>query len=443
MPSITPSVIIETHGCKLNTADSQRIARDLITAGFTIAGEAETPDVYLLNSCTVTHVADRKARQAISAARRKFPDALIVAAGCYPERDTETVAALAGVDLVITNRQKPEIVARLSERLAIKPALNTARKSGLNPNGDVFDPMLSLLGRTRASIKIQEGCDQVCAYCIVPTVRGRERSVPVAEIVDQANQASERGCKEIVLTGTQLGSYGFDMEGTSLPDMLRTLLRETGVQRVRVSSLQPQEITDELLELWSDSASVRLCPHFHIALQSGSDAVLERMRRRYTADGFLSAVRRVRDAVPGVAITTDVIAGFPGETDEDFENTVAVLEAAAFADLHVFPYSARPGTSAAHFGEQVPDQVRAERAAAIRELGARDFRHFREALAGQTHTVLWERDDPADGLTANYVRVRLDPHFRSRRGTGRARANAIEDVILGEFNDGLMMATPA
>ncbi|MCH7734876.1 MAG: radical SAM protein, partial [Chloroflexi bacterium] len=198
-----PSVIIETHGCKLNTADSQRIARDLINAGFTIAGEPDTPDVYLLNSCTVTHVADRKARRAISAARRRFPDALVVASGCYPERDTETVAALAGVDLVITNRQKGEIVERLSERLGVQPTRN--------PDQDVFDPMLPLLGRTRASIKIQEGCDQVCAYCIVPTVRGRERSVPVAEIVAQANEASERGCKEIVLTGTQLGSYGFDL----------------------------------------------------------------------------------------------------------------------------------------------------------------------------------------------------------------------------------------
>jgi threonylcarbamoyladenosine tRNA methylthiotransferase MtaB len=379
----------------------------------------------------VTHVADRKARQAISAARRKYPDALVVAAGCYPARDTEAVAALAGVDLVITNREKAEIVARLSERLGVKPARNSDQ--------DVFDPMLSLLGRTRASIKIQEGCDQVCAYCIVPAVRGRERSVPAAEIVDQANQASERGCREIVLTGTQLGSYGFDMEGTNLPGMLRTLLQETDVPRIRVSSLQPQEITDDLLGLWNDSAGDRLCPHFHMPLQSGSDAILKRMRRRYSADGFLGAVRRVRDAVPGVAITTDVIAGFPGESDDDFENTVAVLEAAAFADLHVFPYSTRPGTSAAHFDEQVPDRVRAERAAAIRELGARDFRQFREALTGQAHTVLWERDDPAEGLTANYVRVRLDAQMQA----GRARANAIEDVILGDLDGDSVIATPA
>ncbi len=340
------------------------------------------------------------------------------------------MAAVAGVDLVFTNRQKGEIVARLSERLGVEPARN--------PDQDVFDPMLPLLGRTRASIKIQEGCDQVCAYCIVPTVRGRERSVPVAEIVAQANDASERGCKEIVLTGTQLGSYGFDMEATSLSGMLRTLLRETDVPRIRVSSLQPQEITDELLGLWSDSAD-RLCPHFHIALQSGSDAVLKRMRRRYTADDFLSAVERVRNAVPGVAITTDVIAGFPGESDRDFEDTVAVLGAAAFADLHVFPYSVRPGTSAAHFDEQVPDQVRAERAAAIRELGAREFRQFRAGLVGQAHSVLWERDEPAGGLTANYVRVRLDRQLR----TGRARANEIEDVVLGEFEGGLINATPA
>jgi threonylcarbamoyladenosine tRNA methylthiotransferase MtaB len=229
------------------------------------------------------------------------------------------------------------------------------------------------------------------------------------------------------------------MEGANLPTMLRTLLQETDVPRIRVSSLQPQEITVELLELWDVSAGGRLCPHFHIPLQSGSDAILERMRRRYSGDDFLRAVTLARDSVPGAAITTDVIAGFPGETERDFENTIAVVESAALADLHVFPYSARPGTSAAHFDEHVPDQVRAERAAVLRDKGADGFRQFREALAGQTHAVLWERDDPATGLTASYVRVRLDPQLRA----GRARANTIEDVVISQLDGDTVLATPA
>ena len=209
------------------------------------------------------------------------------------------------------------------------------------------------VGRSRAAVKIQEGCDQVCAYCIVPRVRGRERSVPPDEIVSKVRALSQGGCPEVVLTGTQLGSYGFDIPGANLRELLIMILASTDIRRLRVSSVQPQELDDGLLDVWRVHGTARLAPHFHMPLQSGSDAVLGRMRRRYTAADYERAVSRVRKTVPGASVTTDVICGFPGETEEDHLNTLAVMRRVQFTDAHVFPYSSRPGTSAAHFDDHV------------------------------------------------------------------------------------------
>ncbi len=426
-----PSVAIETHGCKLNTADSQQLARELVAAGYALASNGTQPDVYVLNSCTVTHVADRKARQAITAARRRHPEALVVAAGCYAQRDPETLAALAGVDLVVTNRQRPRFVEILTGRLGA--SLTPCADGAVRPGGPL------LLGRTRASVKIQEGCNQVCAYCIVPTVRGRERSVPVEALVQRVNELVDGGCREVVLTGTQLGSYGFDLESTSLAGMIQNVLDETGIERLRVSSLQPQELTRELLEVWGRGGMRRLCPHFHIPLQAGSNRILKQMRRRYTAVEFLQAVDAVRAAVPGASVTIDVIAGFPGETESDFKQTLEFVEKAAPASAHVFPYSVRPGTSAAHFDGHLPPEVRAARAARLREVAGQSAERFKKTLVGAVRPVLWERDDPPAGLTDNYVTVLLD----TDADDGRDRFNSIEDIELtGVSGDG-MLGRPA
>ncbi|MBI4305563.1 MAG: tRNA (N(6)-L-threonylcarbamoyladenosine(37)-C(2))-methylthiotransferase MtaB [Chloroflexi bacterium] len=411
-------VRIETHGCKLNMADSQRLAREFIAAGFRVT-EDDAPDVYVLNSCTVTHVADRKARHALAAARRANPSALIVASGCYAERAPVTVEALMSVDLVVTNREKAGLVERVVRRLGLDA---TPCSDGAARNGS------SLLGRTRAFIKIQEGCNQVCAYCIVPRVRGRERSISPVELVRQVKRASDEGLQEVVLTGTQLGSYGFDLEGVDLAGMIRQILAETEIPRIRVSSLQPLEMTDQLVRLWSAEGEGRLCPHFHMPLQSGSDAVLSRMRRRYTSRQYLDAVDRARQAAPEASITSDVIAGFPGETAEDFEATADVMRVAAFAGAHVFPYSARPGTSAAHFEGQLAPEVKAERASRLRELAETSAAAFRRSQLGATRQVLWETDVPEpSGLTDNYLRVVLarpslleDRRVMARNTHGRA-----------------------
>ena len=425
-----PTVAIITHGCKLNQADSSVLAADFVKAGYRLVDQHEAADVYVVNTCTVTHVADRKARQALRSARRRNPDAKVVAAGCYAQRAGDSLRAMAEVDLVAGNTAKPNLVS-LVEDLRPASGAHLSEATALGPVDAVMQP-----SRNRAMVKIQEGCNQVCAYCIVPRVRGRERSVPPDMLVRQVAEQVEAGAKEVVLTGTQLGSYGFELDGADLASMIERVLDETDVPRLRVSSLQPQEIDARLLELWSDP---RLCPHFHLALQSGSDAVLSRMRRRYSASEYLDAARRIRDAVPDASLTTDVIAGFPGETGPDFEQTYALCERVGFAAMHVFPFSVRPGTSAAHYGDQVAEDVKRARTDALLALSQRLASDFRRGLVGSVRPVLWEsRDDSSGrwtGLTDTYVRVSC----RSERPL----ANEITKARLGDLEeDGVVDVVP-
>ena len=425
-----PAVAIETHGCKLNQADSVVMAGRFIDAGYRVAAPGEPVDVYVLNSCTVTHVADRKARGALRSARRRSPGATVVATGCYAERSPDVLEALEEVDLVLGNAAKDSIVEAVGSWRGEAPV-----PCAVGEAVDAFSPRTM---RSRAAVKIQEGCDQVCAYCIVPKVRGRERSVPPGQIVADVNRMGDQGFQEVVLTGTQLGSYGFDLADVDLSGLLRRVLRETSVPRIRVSSLQPQEITEEVLDAWRDR---RLCPHFHMPLQSGSDRVLRRMRRRYTAQEYAAAVERIGDALPGASVTADVVVGFPGETEEDFAETLALCARTDFADLHVFPYSVRPGTSAAHFDGQVPAEVKSRRMAAMLKTAEGRRADYRRRLRGQVRPVLWEgkgRGASADrwtGLTDNYVRVAAR--------SGRSLANTITPARLGEQRDGLVLAEVA
>ena len=412
-----PTVAIETHGCKLNQADTSVLASDFLRAGFSLASNGGEVDVYVVNTCTVTHVADRKARQALRAARRKHPRATIVATGCYAERDPAALAAVDEIDLVLGNKAKAELVRRVID----------ARGASLTPCAEGEEPpaLIAHDGRTRAMVKIQEGCDQVCAYCIVPKVRGRERSVPPGDLVRTVAGRVAEGRREVVLTGTQLGTYGHEFQEFGLVDLVRRVLDETDVARLRVSSLQPQEIGPGLLALWDDG---RLCSHFHVPLQSGSGPVLRRMRRRYTPEQFREAVDRVREAVPDVAVTTDVIVGFPGETEDDFRETASLCEEVGFAAVHVFPYSARPGTSAAHFEDAVDPATKARRLHEIAAIGAGSAAAFRRRFLGSTRLVLWEGragedgDGAWTGLTDNYLRVTAE--------SAAELTNAITDALL-------------
>lgn len=395
-----PTVFIETHGCKLNQADTLELVSRFVESGYRVTREREGVDVYIVNTCTVTHVADGKARQALRAARRRQPAALVVATGCYAQRNSKGLLQIPEVDLVVGNEGKDTLVESI-----------TATISKAKHIPKVYDHTLININpghKARAMLKIQEGCDQVCAYCIVPKVRGRERSIPPEILVKRVEKLVSEGHREVVLTGTQLGTYGFDIPGASLTALLARILEETSLPRLRVSSIQPQELNESLLSLWSNS---RLCPHFHIPLQSGSENILQQMRRKYTPQRYKQSVAEVRDLVPNAAITTDVIIGFPGETDDLFEESRLLCEETSFANLHVFPYSSRPGTSAAYFSGAISNEVKRERMKVMLDLARKQARQYRYSILGSTKPVLWEKmvvengSQVWSGLTDSYVRV--------------------------------------
>ena len=404
------TVAIQTHGCKLNQADSEVLARSFASAGYQVVGSTNGADVIVVNSCTVTAAADAKARQALRAARRAAPDSLVVATGCYAQRAAGDLDGMDGVSLVVGNTEKSGLVEQVSQALAARkpgaPLLRAASNIA-GHRGDVAE-LRPARGRNRSMVKIQEGCNQVCAYCIVPKVRGRERSIPVAAVVERVQQAVDWGCREVVLTGTQLGSYGFDLEGASLTTLVRSVLAETDVVRLRVSSLQPQEISRELLDLWTNP---RLMPHFHIPLQNGDDRILRLMRRRYDTNRFVQAIELVRRQVPDAGITSDLIVGFPGEGEAEFHVSRDFVRQQGFSDMHIFPYSSRPGTSAAYLNDQVPEPLKKARASEMAQVALEGFREFRLRQLGDTRPVLWESARGPEaarvwtGLTDNYLRV--------------------------------------
>src|SRR4030042_358477 len=346
-------VAFYTLGCKLNQAETESLAGQFSQSGFELGSPDDVADIYVSNTCTVTHVADRKSRHWLRLARRRNPQALIVATGCYAQRSRQELTQLA--DLVVDNTEtgRPgEVVQgpRLEGR-------------GLGEGG-TKQSQISATARTRALTKIQDGCHGLCTYCIVPKVRPHEYSLPVSRIIDEVKQKAALGYKEVVLTGTKVGSYKDAVlsasEGFSanLTDLLRRILNDTDIERLRLSSLQPSEISSELLALWQGE---RLCRHFHLALQSGSEAVLQRMKRSYSLDEYQRALNSIKEAIPEVAITTDIMVGFPGESDEEFEQSHSFYQQAGFANIHVFPFSPRPETAAARMPKQIKSEVKEKR----------------------------------------------------------------------------------
>jgi len=384
MGSLTDTVALDTLGCKLNQAESESLGKRLTDIGYTIVDPSERPSAYILNTCTVTHVADRKSRHLLRLAHRRNPDCLVVATGCYAERTPQDLTQMPEVDITVGNSDK----ARLPDIL--KDYIHRDPQESSHPS----------IQRTRSFIKIQEGCDQFCSYCIVPFVRGVERSLPADDIVDEIRRREDDGHKEIVLTGTRIGSYH-----GGLGNLIQRVLSETNVPRFRLSSLQAQEITTNLLGLWQDS---RLCRHFHSPLQSGSDPVLERMGRRYTTADYESAIDQIREMLPDVAITTDIMVGFPGETDEEFEESYRFCQRMAFANIHVFQYSARPGTRALHMDDKIDEAIKKERSEKMLRLAKETAHSFRSRFLERTMDVLWEQQVSKgiwSGLTGNYIRV--------------------------------------
>jgi threonylcarbamoyladenosine tRNA methylthiotransferase MtaB len=385
-------IAIETLGCKLNQAETEELARDFIRAGHEVVGRDENPDVYILNTCTVTQTADSKSRHLLRMVKRRNPQVRVIVTGCYADRAPLELAKLNEVDLVTGNEGKRGLFRRLAEEGYLIAPLKVISLTTTNP---AF--------RTRAFIKIQDGCRNFCAYCIVPYVRRNEQSIPANDIINRVKQRVEEGYQEAVLTGTRIGAY--DTDGLKLRDLVASILSETTISRLRLSSLQPREISPELLALWKDR---RLCPHFHLSLQSGSAGVLRRMRRRYTLDEYEKTVALIRALVPDVAITTDVIVGFPGETEDEFKESFDFCKQMGFARIHVFPFSPRSGTEAAQMPGQVDEKVKKERSQKMITLAKESMDKFREQFKDTTLDVLWEQQTGSgvwSGITGNYIRV--------------------------------------
>ncbi len=477
---------VATLGCKVNQADSEAISEQMSAAGFVQREFNEAADIYIVNTCTVTHLGDRSSRLMISQARRRQPDALLVVTGCYAELNPQGVAALPGVDLVVGNRGKETLVEAIQARQqsAGPPAVVNAQ-SGTTEVGRAVRPLLPVFSaseqhigsdialaidpdepepqpdnparanlftasaapgraghalissRTRVQMKVQDGCDNRCTYCIVPYVRGESRSRSISSVVEHVQRKVRAGFQEIVLTGIHLGDYHpAENEKLDLGDLIAALLRETEIRRIRVSSLEPEDFRLEWLELWQDP---RMCRHFHLPMQSGSDYILRRMARRYNTARYREIITTARRLIPGVAISTDIITGFPGESDEDFELTYQFARELHFAKAHIFRFSPRQGTPAARMKGQVRDEVKKARSERLLALNELDARNFRQQFLGETVEVLIEgrKHGRWEGLTDNYLRVELEqmpdpPDHNWQNTIIRARLERlVEDGILG------------
>lgn len=464
-PAASRTFAVATLGCKVNQADSEAISEQFRAAGFEQRDFADQADVYVVNTCTVTHLGDRSSRQMISQARRRAPDALLVVTGCYAEINPQAVAALPGVDLVIGNAGKDQLVeqtlrcetarapagqpppSRAARPLPMLDVLNmhTGSDRGLDedaraenaPVTDLAPLAPSPFSRTRVQMKVQDGCDNRCTYCIVPSVRGGSRSRTIASVVEHTRRKVATGYQEIVLTGIHLGDYHAP-DGGDLGDLIAALLEQTEIRRIRVSSLEPEDFKLDWLTLWQNP---RMCRHLHLPLQSGSDDVLRRMARRYKTARYRTILETARRLVPEIAITTDIIAGFPGESDEHAEQSYRFAEEMRFAKAHVFRFSARQGTAAARMKNQIPDTLKKARSERLLTLNATHGRAFREQFIGRVVEVLWEEPRPTgwEGLTDNYLRVELEPSSAAV-GAGDLRQTLSLVRLVGLTEDGLLGA---
>ena len=410
---------IDTLGCKANQYDSQRLAEALVRLGWREAKGDEQPDAVLVNTCSVTAACARKCRQAASQAVRRHPDAGVFVTGCHATAFPEDLCGIEGVRGVYG-------------RAEWRQMLHDIAGDGAPPAGLMESDfgIHGFSGRARALLKIQEGCDFFCAYCIVPFVRGKPRSRPLEEVRAEAQRLARAGFREVVLTGIHLGHYGRDLEGqVSLADAVLAVRDTDGIERIRLSSIKADEVDDALLAAMQHPA---VCPHLHLPLQSGDDQVLRRMKRGYTAAQFLETVEKARAVLDNPAVTTDVMVGFPGETDEQSENTIGLCQRAAFSRMHVFPFSPRPGTAAASMPEQVERRVVKERCLRLGRLAAELARRWAASFVGRQVRVLFERERGGclTGYTDRYVRLAV-PAPRGYVGTtARVRCTGSEKAKL-------------
>lgn len=410
-------VALHNLGCKVNAYETEAMQEMLEKEGYEIVPFKEGADIYIINTCTVTNIADRKSRQMLHRARKMNPDAIVVAAGCYVQaQENEHHELDSCIDIVIGNNKKQDLIQILDE---YESKCKTEEVIDINHTNEYENLNLSRTGEhTRAYIKVQDGCNQFCSYCIIPFARGRVRSRSLEDVVQEVTTLSGNGYKEVVLTGIHLSSYGVDFEEqearkkTDLLTLILAVHEIPGIERIRLGSLEPRIITEEFAK--TIAGLPKMCPHFHLSLQSGCDAILKRMNRRYTTGEYYEKCELLRKYFDHPALTTDVIVGFPGETEEEFEESKAFVDKVNFYETHIFKYSKREGTRAAVMENQVPEQIKAERSAQLIELGAKKQEAYEKEMVGKDVEILVE--EPAQingkevqvGHTKEYIKVALE-----------------------------------
>jgi threonylcarbamoyladenosine tRNA methylthiotransferase MtaB len=404
-----PNVAFYTLGCKVNFYDTEAIWQLFKNEGYEQVDFEQTADVYLINTCTVTNTGDKKSRQIIRRAVRRNPDAIIAVTGCYAQTSPAEIMDIPGVDLVIGTQDREKLMTFITDIQNDRKPVNAVRNIMKTREFEELD-VPDFTERTRAFLKIQEGCNNFCTFCIIPWSRGLSRSRKPESVLNQARQLVEAGYKEIVLTGIHTGGYGDDLENYRLANLLADLDKIDGLERIRISSIEASQIDDRVIAILNSSP--KMCRHLHIPLQAGDDDILKRMRRKYTTAEFAEKIRLIQQAMPGVAITTDVIVGFPGETQEQFENGFRFMEEMKFAEMHVFPYSKRTGTPAARMDEQVDEEVKHERVHQLIDLSERMQAAYGREWVGRELDVIPEREAKGtegagliSGYTDNYIQV--------------------------------------
>lgn len=426
-----PRVAFTTLGCKVNQYETEVIEGLFTTKGYTVVPFTKQADIYVINTCSVTHLGERKSRQFIRRAIRLNSQATIVVTGCYAQTAAQQVAQIPGVDVVIGTQQRGQIVAIVEKVRQEHSKVNLV--TDIMHTHEFEDiPLYTAPGRTRAFLKIQEGCNNFCTYCIIPYARGPLRSRPIDSIKAEGIKLAKAGFKEIVLTGIHLGAYGREQQ-LNLTDALETLLTIDGIERIRLSSLESIEVSDKLISLMQTQE--KFCRHLHLPLQAGEDSVLKRMNRHYTTKEYSSLISNIAEQVPDITFTTDIIVGFPGETESDFQKALEFIATMPFAKIHIFPYSRRLGTPAADYPNQVSEDVKKQRVKILEDLAHRMSIEHHKQYIGRTMPVLFETEHSGvmDGLTGNYLRV-FSPY--SENTIGQIRNVKLEKI----YQDGVFGA---
>ena len=409
-------VFFHTLGCKVNQYETEEMLETLSEKGYSVVRSADEADIIVINSCTVTAESDRKSRQAVRHYKKKNPSAITVLTGCMPQAYVEKVSFLPEADIILGNKTNYMLYDAVNEFLAERKRIVKVEP---HKNNEPLKScgIMSFEERTRAFLKIEDGCNRFCSYCAIPYARGRVRSKPVKEIVKEASALADNGFVEIVLVGINLSAYGSDLENDDFPSAVRAVSDIEKVKRVRLGSLEPDHITDDVIEKLSGIE--KLCGQFHISLQSGCDRTLKRMNRHYTADEYLSLCNKLRSAFDSCTLTTDIMVGFSGETEEDFNETVEFVKKVGFEKVHIFPYSVREGTRAAEFGNRITKDEKAKRVKKLSEVCNKIRKDFLLLQVGKSYEILIEQkqnDGWFFGYTDNYIPVRISPDAKENNG---------------------------